>query len=180
MQHLSKKRNWGHIANQRMQDQYARMIGKKSAKNVDVGREWVWDKDMVDVVLGQLRKEVVAQLDGLMRAEEVDWLAPTRLEAPMQQREGVATILMMRASASTTVKGGEDSVPKHPPVYPLQEMLGPEDFETISESLQSGGHGAWAILKTQDRRATQLQLALHRLAMYVGLDQVADSNKRKS
>lgn len=185
------KRGWGRMVDVRMQENYARLIGKKDARSVDVGREWVWDQEMPEVVLKQLRETVVGHVDGLLAKKQCfDFLAPVGLERGAEQPQDVAAVLKLRdAGLATEIEAG---LPKHLPVYALEQLLGQEIHENLCKRLDSAceehGHAVcntWLVYTPQEgnRISTMpLLLSLHRLANYLnaeGEDKVNDAGKKK-
>lgn len=169
LQELGKKRKWGRLVDQRMQYQYARRVGKKDEKNVDVGKEWVWDAQMPEIVLGQLREKVVDHLNALLEGQDenqgdVTWLVPLNSEVSVEQEKMVAAVLVNQAQSPG--ERVEDTVPKRVPVYNLLELLEGEAYGKINQETQFEGSKEWAVFTTDDHRTMPLQLALHRLAMY--------------
>lgn len=167
---LGQKRKWGRMVPPRMQEQYARRVGKKDSRGIDVGREWVWDAEMVEVVLAGLRGEV----RGLLEDDRV-WSGGQGI-APLEAGAGsrCAAILTRAGLQSGDRVEGESEVPEGVPVYALDDMLHTEIFEVLSAKLQFDKHSTWAVYSDPYRgRTVPLLLALHRLAMYLELD-VAD------
>lgn len=162
-----------------MQDQYARRVGKKDGKNVDVGREWVWDESMEDVVLEQLRAEVQKQLEGITASEDgsehlPQWDPASRGDEALSR--SIAAVLTSRVPLSGP---GEHGRLGHVPTFPLGDMLGADGLRAVDEKLQSDQNVGWAVNVMRSRRTLPLLLAIHRLAMYLELDVIADSKANK-
>ena len=193
MKYLGQKRNWGRITDQRMQDQYAKRIGKKDAKKVDVSKEWNWDAEMPSVVLHELRRAVYRELAGAYEDYTNFASIPMRgqtLVEPMPkkgERDNIAGVMVRSAADILDLENAEDEelagVLKRGPVYVLQDLLDFDGHKTVCEQFDFRNRGnIWAISAFSPRsgvwgKTGPLLAALHRLQIYLGRELEVEREK---
>lgn len=163
MQHLSKKRAWARLADQRMQEQYARLVDKKGGKGIDIGREWLWDDDMPEIVLGQLRGDVMNRMRDLMGDQNRRTLLVPFSEITENRRDDVKGLLYLARPVY------REDVGKYMPTYTLSDLLDESACQEFLQRADLQGFDDQRVLALMGSRHTlALLLALDRLAMYLG------------
>lgn len=139
-----------------MQEAYAKLAGKKRVK---VEKEWRWDEDMPDIVLGKLRGEVVERLKWILADEK------RRLLVPVAEVEDKVVAAVLELGSG--VEGEGERTPTSPTqlVYNLPELLGDEAFSQLLLSEPVKESSQLAIL--QHPRTVKLLLTLDRLQAYI-------------
>lgn len=158
LDYLNRKSNWTAAVSFRMQEGYAKVGVKKRAK---VGDTWVWDREMPERILGDLRAEVVKRLEEFCATTEegktldlissLDTIADQKTPAALLRVESTAAPLALAA------------VNPWLPVYDLTTLLGPA---IVSSPLPKNLPASPALAILQHPSTISLLLALDRLAMY--------------
>lgn len=184
--HLTRRNGWSAIVTTRMQDAYARMVGKK---NVRVSQEWGWDLAMSDLVLEKLRAEVVSAASKILEGRRRgDFIVPLGRDPDLRFPVGakVAAVLEIQSSTPPRVVNEEErsvsqtflALGETPvPVYSLLSLLGGQEnvheLRFDPEMLESTH-----LAVVRHLRTIRLLLALDRLKTYSALRELPSQPKR--
>ncbi|KAF2481782.1 hypothetical protein BDY17DRAFT_325296 [Neohortaea acidophila] len=161
LDYLNRKGKWTAAVSFRMQEGYAKVGVKKRAK---VGDTWVWDREMPERILGDLRAEVVKRLEeccGMTEeGKKLDLIVSLDTVA---DRRGITPAALLRVE-STAAPLALAVVNPWLPVYDLPTLLGPAIFSSSTLSKRHPASPTLAIF--QHPSTISLLLALDRLATY--------------
>lgn len=143
-----KKGRWQALLSEHVKARAALAMGKELGP-----KDWIWDSEMPEMVLGQLRENVMVILNHCLTK---DTLVVDPLEDDAVERDDLACILV----SATSAQEGEMLSSANMPVYNLGTLLAPDQLEA---SMQ--GSSRKALVKHKATLAAVM--AMEKLRNYV-------------